>query len=433
MRPCIVATGVISLIVFACPLEPEARVWNVNASGTGDAPTVQAGIDSSAAGDVVLLAPGTYSGPGNRDIDFKGKAVTVQSSAGAEATTIDCQGLGRGFLFVRGEAPQSVLSGVRVTNGSHALFGGAIYCVKTSPTIEDNIFSGNEAGFRGGAVCCDTSLAIIRGNVFESNEAAYGGAVSCFGRASLEITNNEFRSNSAVISGGAVACRASDPAIHENRFYENTAGNDGGAIHCDQGSGATISSNTFEDNVAAGNGGAVGFLQSVCWIEWNLYIGNQATFGGALYYDDFSSGSIYHNTFDGNGANVGVGAGVFCTNYSAPYISKNIVVNSVNGNAIDTKNDSGATITCCCFFNNAGGDALPIGCIDAGGNFALDPEFCGIDGSGNYYLQADSPCAPDNTPTPTQCGLIGAFGVNCATTSTEEKTWGAVKALYGDD
>jgi predicted outer membrane repeat protein len=433
VRYCVVIAVALVFCLAAMPRGAGARIWHVNADKTGEAPTIQAGIDSAASGDVILLAAGTYRGPGNFDVDFKGKAVAVESAAGAEATTIDCQGSGRGFVFVSGEDPRSILCGVRVANGSHTLFGGAVYCVKTSPTIENSIFAGNQARIRGGAICCDTSLAIIRNNVFEGNESAYGGAVSCFGSASLEITNNEFRSNSADISGGAVACRASSPSIQQSRFIDNTAGCDGGAIHCGQGSGAVISTNTFRDNAAEGNGGAIGLLQAVCWIDWNLFRGNQSTLGGAVYYDDFSGGLIEYNTFDENEASSGTGAGMFCTNYSAPSISNNIVVNSAVGNAIETKNNSAPAITCCCFHNNAGGDALPLGCIDGGGNFALDPEFCGIDGSGNYFLQSDSPCAPGNTPTTRQCSLIGAFAVNCATTSAERKTWGAVKALYGDE
>lgn len=410
-----------------------AETWRIEANGTGDAPTIQAGIDSATAGDTVLLSPGTFAGAGNHNIDFKGKAVTVESSAGAEFTTIDCQGVGRGFIFTSGEGVYSVLSGVRVINGSHALFGGSIYCLNTSPRIENSIFSGNQAGFRGGAVCCDGSLAIITGNVFDGNEASYGGAVSCFGSSSLELTNNEFRSNSAGISGGAIACHASSPSIQQNRFNDNAALNDGGAIYCDQTSGPTVSTNVFLSNTAQGNGGAVGMLQSVCWVESNLFRGNQATLGGAIYCDSFSSGPIWYNTFDENGASSGMGAAILCTNYSAPSVWNNIVVNSTDGNPIDTKNDSVPTITCCCFFNNAGGDALPPGSVDGGGNFSQDPEFCGIDGSGNYFLQSDSPCVPGNTPTPKQCGGIGAFPVSCATTATVEKTWGAIKSLYQNE
>jgi hypothetical protein len=38
--------------------------------GSGDAPTIQAAIDSSAPQDVVELADGTFIGPGNRDLDL---------------------------------------------------------------------------------------------------------------------------------------------------------------------------------------------------------------------------------------------------------------------------------------------------------------------------------------------------------------------------
>ena len=407
-----------------------AETWRIEANGTGDAPTIQAGIDSTSAGDTVVLSPGTFAGAGNHNIDFKGKAVTVESSAGAEFTTIDCGGLGRGFIFTSGEGTSSILRGVRIVNGYHTLFGGAIYCVNASPTIENSIFFGNQAGFRGGAIYCDMSSAVVDGNSFEDNNASYGGALWCSGLSSLVITANEFRSNTAEISGGAVACRSSAPSIEENRFTENSATNDGGAIFCDQGSSPSVSMNSFRSNTAQGNGGGIGLLQSSPTIEYNLFRGNGSTLGGGVYCDNFSAGPICYNTFDENSAGSGTGAAIYCTNYSAPPISNNIVVNSAAGNALDTKNDSAPLVSCCCFFNNAGGDALPPGSIDGGGNCSQDPEFCGIDGSGNYYLQADSPCAPGNTPAPKQCGQIGAFPVSCGTTPAEQKTWGAIKSLY---
>lgn len=48
-----------------------------------DQPTIQQAIDAAVDGDVVVLvSPGTY----NENIDFKGKAITVRSIAGPNAT-----------------------------------------------------------------------------------------------------------------------------------------------------------------------------------------------------------------------------------------------------------------------------------------------------------------------------------------------------------
>ena len=42
-------------------------------------PTIQAAIDDANNSDIVLVAPGTYTGDGNRDIDFRGKAITLRT------------------------------------------------------------------------------------------------------------------------------------------------------------------------------------------------------------------------------------------------------------------------------------------------------------------------------------------------------------------
>ena len=60
--------------------------------------TIQAAINASSNGDVVIIAPGTYTGDGNRDIDFLGKAITVRSTdpddpSVVAATVIDCQNI----------------------------------------------------------------------------------------------------------------------------------------------------------------------------------------------------------------------------------------------------------------------------------------------------------------------------------------------------
>jgi hypothetical protein len=63
-------------------------------------------------------------------------------------------------------------------------------------------------------------------------------------------------------------------------------------------------------------------------------------------------------------------------------------------------------------------------------NFSLDPQFCGIPGSGNYFLKSTSPCLPENNPFIPTSGWVGPLPAGCGAVSVQATTWGAVKALY---
>ena len=71
----------------------------VDADGPADYSNIQSAIDAAFHGDEIIVADGTYSGPGNREIDFHGKNITLRSENGPESTIIALQGGYRGFLF----------------------------------------------------------------------------------------------------------------------------------------------------------------------------------------------------------------------------------------------------------------------------------------------------------------------------------------------
>ncbi len=178
-----------------------------------DQPTILLGIIVSHNGDTVLVADGTYSGYGNRDITFKHKNITIISENGPESCTIDCGGTPneshRGFHFFNDEENQSIISGFTIQNGVTSgnpwdPNGGGILCVDSSPTITNCNFTANRA-VTGGGIFCGRSSAIISDCTFTANKArSYGGGIAC--GLNSTITNCTFRENSAEYSGGAIYC-----------------------------------------------------------------------------------------------------------------------------------------------------------------------------------------------------------------------------------
>ena len=161
-----VLTAVLAIAATAC----QARTIYVNASGTGDYPTIRAAVNDSNTGDIIILLPGTYTGVSNRNIDSNGKSITVQSTdpcdpAVVAATVIDCQGMGRGFNFVKGES--SLLAGFTIINGYSPSYyypfdeyGDAIYSKNSSLMIFNCVIKkcGNIFGFSNSStIACDYS------------------------------------------------------------------------------------------------------------------------------------------------------------------------------------------------------------------------------------------------------------------------------------
>jgi hypothetical protein len=140
-------------VVGGRPAPAAGSIINVPA----DFVTVQAAVDAAVDGDTVVIAPGTYTGLGNRDIDFGGRAITVRSSdpddpAVVAATIIDCAQGGRGFIFQSGETTDSVIDGLKVING-FATDGSGVYLLNGSgATVRNSVFSDHIAPVSRGIV-----------------------------------------------------------------------------------------------------------------------------------------------------------------------------------------------------------------------------------------------------------------------------------------
>ncbi len=125
--------------------------------------TIQAGIDAAVYNDTVLIANGTYTGNGNKNLDFGGRWIVVMSENGPDSCVIDCQNEGRGFIFTSGENRFSVLHGITICNG-RAYLGGGVFCVQSSPTLFNLIIKDNitDNGYGAGVYCVSSNPAIKR-------------------------------------------------------------------------------------------------------------------------------------------------------------------------------------------------------------------------------------------------------------------------------
>jgi hypothetical protein len=246
------------------------------AAPAGPKRTIQVAIDAAANGDTILVADGTYTGPGNVNIRFGGRAITVKSAAGPALCIIDVEASSaqhrRAFRFVDGETSSSILEGFTIRNG-YATRGGGMIIESSSPLIRQCIFINNTAypvaaWEGGGAVTMENSGAIFDACRFEANHAQIvasltggGGGALWAANSSPTFTSCEFVANTAtgahgtLGSGGAVVVvSGSNATLMDCVLSGNHCENAGGAMSIRAGPGApssaTITGCDFEGNTA---------------------------------------------------------------------------------------------------------------------------------------------------------------------------------------
>ncbi len=227
--------------------------------------TLQAAIDVAVPGDTVRVAPGTYTGTGNRNLSTGGKNLVILSSGGPAVTVIDCQTAAPGFLFVSGETAATKLSGFTIKNGRHTT-GAGILCIGSAPTLENLILMQNHGLTDGGGLACISASPTAIDLVIHHNTAADDGAgLFCAAGAAPSFQGCQLYDNSAANRGGALYCLASTPEFVASVLAFNSADNGGGAIWADQASLVTLTRSlavfSFEGGGLEAAGGA-GFAAS---------------------------------------------------------------------------------------------------------------------------------------------------------------------------
>jgi parallel beta-helix repeat protein len=332
----------------------------------GSYSTIQAAINAAAPGDVVVVAPGTYF----ENLNFNGKAITVQSSGGPAQTIVDGRRLAPVVTFSTGETRAAVLQGFTLRNGDAPFTvgyeGAGVHIASASPSIIGNLITGNIACGNGTGISVAFSSPLIQGNTIRNNaehagcSGQAGGGIYIGGAGQAVVVGNTITGNTSDFGGGIALNSAGTPTVQDNIIQNNFA--------------------TYE------GGGLWAINQSDVALVQNLITGNSARTGSGIY-DSVPSGTqgptAVNNTVTGNaGSTI---AQVYLVGFFASSRYYNNIFSGATALTCDTSYSTSLPLFSA---NDVHGTAT--GCGTLAGNGFYDPAFVNP-AAGDYHLKASSP------------------------------------------
>ncbi len=271
---------------------------------------IQHAVDFANDGDTILIAPNTYTGPGNRDVLILNKGLTIIGDGDASSVIIHADDSNHYRAFAVIDPP----SAVRFENltiekawgwdsempytgsGSGIRFRNATVEINNCRFIDCFGIDG------GGALYFEGSTVGITNCVFDSCDGDRGGTLYCDSATTCTILNSSFANGISLEDGGAILAEGATLEIRNCEFVNNRAlqgpfgvGGYGGAIHVRFGGSLKIDNCSFLHNSTYAYGGAVLSSNSTVEIDSSLFEGNfvRCTFdfqgnllgaGGAIYH-----------------------------------------------------------------------------------------------------------------------------------------------------
>ena len=340
-----------------------------------DYESIQAAIDAAQEGDTVLVADGTYTGEGNRNLFFHGKAITVQSVNGPETCIIDCERQNPGVTFNTDEGNGSIFRGFTIYRGGATIMGGGIYVARgCHPQIEnciiDSCATTGDGTYAGGGICI--------GDIQDRND---DGGITYVRNCIIRRCSGKGISGLSIIAQRAYI----DDCVIEYNYHPEAFAAIGNGWDCiGEGRFRNCIIRDNEQGMGGGTYGLALYCGSPAYVAENCVIyGNtspdESCCGLGVQYGAARNCTIYGNTSE-NGRAVALYDGGTLTNC---IVFGNNVANQVE----NTRNGGAAT------YNDIQGG------YEGEGNIDADPLFVDPD-NGDFHLTWENYPIDDETKSP---------------------------------
>jgi len=370
-----------------------------------DYETIQFAIDSSWTGDTIIVEPGVYY----KRVRFNTQNIILASryfltgdtnyiietildgSEGGGNNGIVGFGLAsNGIPFSSGNNNSTILSGFTIKNAYDVGgFGGGIFCINSSPTLDHLYIEDNWSGSSSGGISLSNSHPVIKNTIITRNYGSPGG-IGCF-KSSPTIMDVIIDNNRSNLYGSGMIISSSSPTltnvIISNNIVEKSAtdfwvgsGSGSGIYIVSSGSFNPVSypsltNVTIISNYAEENGGGIFCTDSYPSLNHVIISGNVAfESGGGIYSSNCGiniiNSIVSHNSNDqiyqywvyqGENLNISYSNIFGSYNISDDWFGENVQTN-VNADSCD-------------FYYNVN----------------LDPMFCNPT-NGDFSLASNSPC-----------------------------------------